>query len=132
MFSQLLHKDCGVSFPYSSGIHPSKPHFLSLFFKPLEESLHFIVCIYAHLCLDDLYRAGNINNIIRCKRIPESYHHCSSGIEAAQIFGGQVVKNIYLSEVVGIVGTSNGHLKQRVCIYIEERSCPSQNVQYWL
>lgn len=64
--------------------------------------------IWAHL-----YRAGNWVNIIYCKIIPELYHHCGSGVEAAQLFGGQVFKDSCLSKVVGVVGPSDGHLRQR-------------------
>lgn len=42
----------------------------------------------------------------------ESYNHCCSGVEATQIFGGQVFIYFPLDKVVGVVGTSNDHLKQ--------------------
>lgn len=61
----------------------------------------------------NLSKAGNWVNIIYWKDIPELYHHCGSGIEAAQLFGGQVFKDSCLSKVVGIVGTSDGHLRER-------------------
>lgn len=61
----------------------------------------------------NLYKAGNRVNIIKCKGIPELYHHCGSGIEAAQLFGGQVFKDSCLSKIVGIVGASDGHLRER-------------------
>lgn len=64
------------------------------------------------------------------------YHHCGSGIEAAQLFGGHVFKYIYPSKVFGIVGTSDDHLRQRretACIHSDDRSfCPPQHVQLWL
>lgn len=73
-------------------------------------------------------------NIIYCKNIPELYHHCGSGIEAAQLFGGQVFKDSCLSKVVGIVGPSDGHLREKgesVCIHSDDRSfCPPQYVQH--
>lgn len=41
-----------------------------------------------------------------------SDHHCCSGVMAAQLFGGHVFIYVLLDEVVGVVGTSNDHLRQ--------------------
>lgn len=41
------------------------------------------------------------------------YHDCCSGVEAAQLSGGQVFIYLPLDKVVGVVGTSKGHLRQR-------------------
>ena len=42
-----------------------------------------------------------------------SYHHCCSGIEAAQRSGGQLFIDVSLDKVVGVVCTGNDQLRQR-------------------